>query len=278
MIYVLIALLVIAVLFLLFLYLIMPNRTNRHSQMKPFEEVYVAHRGLYNNETNAPENSLNAFRLAVENGYGIELDVQRTTDGKLVVFHDGNLKRICGVDKMLCECSYQELQKLRLADSDQRIPLFSEVLRVIGGKVPLVVEIKSEGECMKTVADAAEMLDNYKGIYCIESFHAGVVKWVRRNRPDVIRGQLALDHFKWKTKLPWIEKLVLSDLMMNFMSRPDFIAYDHRYAYRLSYRLLRRIFPVENVAWTVQSQAELEKAKKIFQCIIFDSFIPDEDK
>lgn len=264
-------------LFAIFLFLTAPN-VGRKDRMKPFEKQYIAHRGLYDNETDAPENSLPAFRLAVENGYGIELDLQTTTDGRLVVFHDANLERICGVDKMLYDCSYDELMQLSLAKSKERIPLFSEVLELVDGRVPLIVEIKGEGDWKKTTELAAFFLDNYKGLYCVESFHFGAVHWYRKHRPNVIRGQLSLDYFKWHSKQPWIAKLALSDLWMNFLSRPDFIAYDHRQAYRLSYRIVRSLFPVENVAWTVQSQQELEKARKIFHCFIFDSFIPDADK
>ena len=273
----LIAAIVLIAVFAAFLWCIKPN-LGRRSSMRPFEECYIAHRGLHDNATDAPENSLPAFKKAVENGYGIELDVQLSSDGKLVVFHDADLKRICGVDKALVDCSFEELSSYPLADSDERIPLFEDVLKVVDGRVPLVVERKKEGDCIATTRAAAELLDSYNGVYCVESFHAGAMRWFRRNRPDVIRGQLSMDYFAWKVKQPWIVKLVLSDLMLNFVSRPDFIAYDHRQAYRFSYRLLRRLFTVENVAWTVQSEEELEKAEKIFDCIIFDSFIPKADR
>ena len=267
---------VLVLLIAIYLFCVKPN-IGRRERMKPFEAQYCAHRGLYDNATEAPENSLNAFRKAVESGYGIELDVQLTSDGKLVVFHDGTLKRMCGPDKFLYQCSYDELQQLHLADSDEKIPLFSKVLETVAGKVPLIVEVKSEGDPIATSRATAELLDDYKGIFCVESFHAGAVRWFRKNRPDWIRGQLSMDYFKWKTNNSWLMKLLASDLMFNFVSRPDFIAYDHRHVNRLSYRIVRKLFPVENVCWTVQSQQELEKAKKVFQCIIFDSFIPDEN-
>ncbi len=264
---------VILLLFCVYLFLIKSN-TGRTDRMRPFEQQYIAHRGLFNNETEAPENSLPAFRKAVENGYGIELDVQLTSDKKLVVFHDADLKRICGVDKPLQSCTFEELQRYRLANSEERIPLFSDVLKTVAGKVPLIVEVKPEGDWKGAVRSAAELLDNYDGVFCVESFRAEAVGWFRKNRPDWIRGQLSMDYFKWHSKQPFIAKLALSDLCLNCVSRPDFIAYDHRYAYRLSYRLLRKLFPVENVAWTVKNEEELLKAKKVFQCIIFDSFIP----
>ena len=256
-------------------FLVAPGHYTKAMQA-PFADRNYAHRGLHKKDKSIPENSLGAFRAAVNAGYGIELDVQRTSDGKLVVFHDSTLERICGDKRRLYDCTFEELQKLRLLDSEERIPLFSDVLAVIGGKVPLVVEIKSDGNWRACTEETAEMLDGYEGIYCLESFRAGVLKWFRKNRPDVIRGQLSLDYFKWHSEQPFIAKLALSDLMLNFLSRPDFISYDHSQANRLSYRLIRRLFPVENVCWTVKSQAELEEARKIFKCFIFDSFIPDE--
>ena len=262
-------------LFAVFLFLIKPN-SGRVEEMRPFEEQYIAHRGLFDNESDAPENSLAAFRRAVEHGYGIELDVQLTSDKKAVVFHDADLKRVCGVDKPLQSCTLEELRSYTLAKSNERIPLFSEVLETIGGRVPLIVEIKPEGDWKGACIKAAELLDEYDGIFCVESFRAGAVGWFRKNRPQWIRGQLSLDYFKWKSKQPFISKLAMSDLLLNCVSRPDFIAYDHRYAYRLSYRILRKLFRAEHVAWTVKSEDELIKAKKIFQCIIFDSFIPKD--
>lgn len=257
----------------LYLYAIKPN-SDRTSKMKPYEERMIAHRGLFDNNSSLPENSVASFRLAVENGYGIELDVQLTADKKLVVFHDENLKRMCGIDKILHKCSYKELQQYRLADSNERIPLFSEVLSVIGGKVPLIVEIKSEGDWKTTTQMTAELLDHYSGLYVIESFHPGAVKWFRKKRPDIIRGQLSMDYFKHGEKLPWIIKFLLTNLMLNFISRPDFIAYDHTQADQLSYKICRKLFKVENVAWTIQNEDDLRKARKNFNCFIFDGFIP----
>ncbi|WP_034447899.1 glycerophosphodiester phosphodiesterase family protein [Butyrivibrio sp. AE2032] len=264
---------VLLILFGLYLFAIKPG-ADRTARMKPFEEKMIAHRGFFNNDSDAPENSLKAFKLAVENGYGIELDVQHTTDNKLVVFHDENLKRMCGVDKKLYECSYDELQQYHLANSDEKIPLFSDVLSIIKEDVPLIVEIKSEGDWKTTTEMTAEMMDKFHGIYVIESFHPSVVSWFRKNRPDVIRGQLSMDFFIQDVTQTWIEKLLLTNLMLNFRARPDFIAYDHHSVNQFSYRLCRKLFTVENVAWTIRSEEELQQAKKYFKCFIFDSFTP----
>lgn len=257
-----------------YLYLLAPNK-DRRDRLAAFEKQYIAHRGLFDNEGGIPENSLPAFRRAVANGYGIELDVQMTRDHKLVVFHDESLKRMCGVEKLLHQCTYEELMQYELLDSGEKIPLYSEVLKVINGKVPLIMEIKSEGDWRTTTLLTARMMDRYRGLYCMESFHPRSVEWFRRHRPEVIRGQLASDYFRDGTKKNTIGRFVLTNLMMNCFSRPDFIAYNHKYNNQFSYRLLRKLFPVENVAWTIRSQEEMEKAKKICQVFIFDSFIPE---
>lgn len=273
MIYLLILLLIVICLIVFYLFLIKPN-TGRKSRMKPFEEVFIAHRGLFDNKTNAPENSLPAFRKAVQAGYGIELDIQLTKDHQMVVFHDASLKRMCGVDKILTDCTYKEIQQYTLAKSNEGIPLFEDILDIVDGKVPMVIEIKPEGDCIETARMLAKRMKSYKGIYCMESFHPGVVGWYRMHQPEVLRGQLSTNFKKNKISCTGLQHIVLSNLLLNFYAKPDFIAYNHKYADEFSYRLCRKLYDVENVAWTIRSQEQLEKAQEIFDAFIFDSFIP----
>ena len=249
----------------------------------------------------APENSMPAFQAAVAAGYGIELDTQTTADGRLVVFHDENLYRMCGVDRNLYECTYDELRTYKLAKTEYGIPLFEDVLKVVDGRVPLVVERKSEGNWKRTTRMTAEALDAYgvsvgsdnrargskevkkvgngeykRQPYCMESFHPLIVKWFRDNRPDVLRGQLSTNFFRSTLKRVWYENIVLTNLMLNFLSRPDFVAYNYRYKNQPSFWLCRNLFGVVSAAWTVRSEAALEKVAKVFEVIIFDSFLPEE--
>lgn len=270
----LLALLVVA--FGLYLFCLAPNK--RKNVVFPYNDVYIAHRGFFDNKTEMPENSLGAFRNAVNNGYGIELDVQLSKDNQLVVFHDESLTRMCKLNKNVRDLTYAELQTLTLADSQERIPLFTDVLQIVNGKVPLIVEIKSEGDYKTATLLTLEILQDYKGEFCIESFHPSVLEIVKKRNPQIVRGQLSTNYFKDEPKRKWLEKLLLTNLLLNFKSRPDFVAYNHKYANQRSYKFLRRFFGVINVAWTIKSQAELEKAKAVFSCIIFDSFIPDENK
>ena len=124
----------------LYLLAIMPRMLHK-PDTEPFKKVLYAHRGLFDNATNAPENSLAAFQKAVDAGYGIELDIQLTKDKIPVVFHDFTLDRVCGVKGKVCDFTYEELLKFPLSGSDQRIPKFSEVLSLVDGRVPLIVEI-----------------------------------------------------------------------------------------------------------------------------------------
>lgn len=197
----------------IYLYMLKPN-SGRKEQMKPFEEVYIAHRGLFNNDTKAPENSLSAFRKAVDAGYGIELDVQLTKDCQLVVFHDAMLNRMCHVDKKLTDYTYRELQRYILADSGERIPLLKDVLKIVKGKVPLIIEIKPEGDFIGTARMLSSIMKDYRGLYCVESFHPGAVHWFRKHDPDVIRGQLSTNYRKNHIHVSPAVDIILSNLLL----------------------------------------------------------------
>ena len=232
--------------------------------------VHYAHRGLFNNETDAPENSLKAIRKAVEAGYGIEFDVQLSKDDIPVIFHDASLKRMCNVEGKVWEYTSEELQKMKLADSEETIPTFEQVLGAVGGKVPLIIEYKMDRVDTKVCELGNAILEKYSGPYCIESFHPVVVKWYKKNRPDVVRGQLSEDFVKRGKKD--LSFWALTHLLTNFMARPDFIAYHHKDADNFSRRLCKWLGAL-SVAFTVKSDEEYCRAKGEFDLFIFDSFI-----
>lgn len=258
---------------LLYVWMLGPGRP-RLKEMRPFEKVYVAHRGLHDAAAGVPENSLSAFRRAVEQGYGIEMDLQLTRDGKLIVFHDRTLERMCGDDKVVTSLTYSQLRKYRLLDTQEQIPLFDDVLKIVGGKVPLIIEVKPEGKCMKATRLTCKRLESYRGVYCVESFHPMCIYWIRRHYPQIVRGQLSMNFFVEEPDRPFFQKLVMTSMILNCFSRPDFIAYKHSQKDQFSYKLLRKLFRVENVAWTIKSQEQLERAKDTFRVMIFDGFIP----
>lgn len=254
-----------------YLFLIAPRMIGK-PDVSALRGVHYAHRGLHDNKSDAPENSMKAFQKAVDAGYGIELDVQLSKDEIPVVFHDETLNRMCGVDGKVWQYTLEELQKMKLADSDETIPTFEAVLKTVGGKVPLIVEYKLDVPSTKVCDIADPMLKNYRGTYCIESFHPFAVRWYKLHRPEVIRGQLSEDFMKvekYKGKpLYWI----LSNLMLNFLGRPDFIAYNHKDCKNVSRRLCTKLGALP-VAYTIKSQEQYENVKNEFDLFIFDSFI-----
>lgn len=263
---------IILALALLYLLAIKP-RLSRRRAWDAFPDVYYAHRGLHDNETDAPENSMAAFRKAVDAGFGIELDVQLSKDGFPVVFHDFILERVTGQPGKVCDYTYEELQRFPLFQSTERIPLLADVLRLVDGKVPLIVEIKVEWTDLSVCPAADALLQQYKGLYCVESFHPIVLFWYRRNRGNVLRGQLAEEFLKTgEFKGPLY--FALQNLLLNWLTMPDFIAYNHKHADNLSRSLCHHFYHHMAAGWTIKSQEELETAQEEFELIIFDSFIP----
>lgn len=266
----------LSVLAMLYLLMIMPRMLAK-PDMAPFQKWLYAHRGLHCNEPGeeemAPENSLRAFQKAVDAGFGIELDVQMTRDHIPVVFHDFTLKRICGGEGKVCHYTYEELQRFSLCGSDQRIPKFEEVLNCVDGRVPLIVELKIEAADLSVCPAVDGLLSRYEGMYCIESFNPLGLFWYRIHRRGVARGQLA-EAFLRNPEFSGILYLALQNLIFNWLTKPDFIAYNHRHYDMLSRKLCRALYRNTAVAWTVKSQEQLEEAKKHFDLFIFDSFVP----
>lgn len=262
-------LIVLVVLILIYLLMIAPRMLNR-ADRTPFKGVHYAHRGLFDNASNAPENSLAAFKKAVDAGYGIELDVQLSKDNKLVVFHDATLKRMCGIDGKVWDYTLEELKQFRLLSSEEQIPTFEEFLAVVDGKVPFILEYKLDRAQTVVCQLANNVLETYKGIYCIESFHPLALLWYRKNRPDVLRGQLCEEFYRSETYKGNPLFMILSYLPFNFLTRPDFIAYNHHHAHNISRRICKALGGL-SVAYTIKSAEEYERAKDKFELFIFDS-------
>ncbi len=200
-----------------------PGRA-RKGQKSPFEGRNFAHRGLHTEDKSVPENSMEAFRHARDAGYGMELDVQLSKDGEVVVFHDDTLDRVCGVEGRVEDKDYAELKELSLCGTEQRMPLLGEVLETVNGSVPLIVELKNGKRNKELCEKTWALLSGYKGDYCVESFNPLILGWFRCNAKEVLRGQLATgyaDYENVKTPLA----LLLSRCLLNVVSRPQFIAY-----------------------------------------------------
>lgn len=191
----------------------------------PFYGRYFAHRGLHTGDGVAPENSLTAFRMAAKEGYGVELDVHITKDDQIVVFHDDDLLRMTGKEGKIEDFTYEQLLELRLAGSGEKIPLLTEVLEVIGGVGPIVLELKTTRRRRDLCEQTYALLQTYPGDVCIESFDPLLVRWFRVNAPEYIRGQLACPPWEYGENAKPVLSFLLGNCLLNFLGRPQFIAY-----------------------------------------------------
>ncbi len=264
---------IVVVILALYLVAIMPRVWNK-PETAVFTEWLYAHRGLHDNEGEAPENSMLAFRKAVAVGYGIELDVQLTKDKVPVVFHDFTLKRVCGVEGKIKDFTYEELQQFHLCKSNETIPRFEEVLKEVNGQVPLIVEHKIEGTDIAVCPIVDALLRDYKGLYCMESFNPLGVYWYRKNHKEVVRGQLSQDFSKGEEEYRGPLYFALKHLLFNFLAKPDFIAFHHKHHKCVSRKICCSVYGNMSACWTIKSQEEFDEALNHFKIIIFDSFIP----
>lgn len=248
-------------------FLVAPGRASKKDK-KPFMYKNFAHRGLHKKDKTVPENSLAAFERASAYGYGMELDVQLSKDGQVVVFHDDTLNRVCGVDSRVDEKTYDELRQMSLCGSTQTIPLFSEVLKTVRGRGPLIVELKNGKRNEELCEKAYALLSKYSGEYCIESFNPFIVRWFKKNAPEVIRGQLANPPKDYNGEVGPLTAVILGNCLLNFLSRPQFIAY----------KITPKPFTVKlcealgamKVAWTSHDWVN----EKFYDAVIFEFYKP----
>ena len=222
----------------------------------------IAHRGLWNNEI--PENSLLAYDNAIKHGFPIEIDVHKSKDGVLFVFHDDNLKRLTGVDALLHEKTSIEIKELFINGTENKIPTLKETLEKVNGRVPLLIEIKNQPND-SIVEDTINMLKSYKGEFALQSFnHLYIIK-IKKLAPEFIRGVLGTANTE---KCGWLARLIIKNLSLNFLAKPDFISYNIK---NLPLKRKRRP-PL--LAWTITDQDMAKKAKALANNIIFEKFIP----
>lgn len=225
----------------------------------------IAHRGLWGN--GIVENSLSAYKNAVDNGYPIEIDLYSSADGILLSFHDQDLERMTGQKGLIFEKTSKELSKLKLIGCDESIPTFDQVLETVDGKVPLLIELKDQPD--KTYVDkAVERLKSYKGEFAIQSFNPLYIKRVKKLAPCFLRGILGTKTYS--KGLPFIKRKIIQNLCLNFLIKPDFISYSFE-DLPLKKRKTKNI-PL--ITWTITSEKDAQKVKTLAKNIIFEHFIP----
>lgn len=262
-----------ALCFLLWLFLLRGKRNK--GDFFGLAKYHYAHRGLHGN--GVPENSLAAFRLAAEHGYGAELDVHLTKDGRLAVMHDESLRRTAGAEKNLCDCTAEELASLRLQGTEEKIPYLEEVLPIFAEKTPLVIELKAFGGNHAALAQAVcDMLDEHPDVrFCIESFDPRVLIWLKKHRPEIVRGQLSCNFFRDRSGLSAATAFFLTELLTNFLTVPHFVAYCGRDRKHLSLTLCKRVWGVREFRWTIRREADAEQARRDGAILIFEHCDPE---
>lgn len=213
------------------LFLTAPASIDEARSKKLFEltERCFAHKGLYTPDQTVPENTLSSFKAALDRGYGIDCDVQRTWDGQAVCFCDSHMRKACGIDERMVSFNYEHLKQLKLFGTEEHMPLLSEALELIDGNAPVIVEIKTPAGLrgVSTTCSAIYgVLKDYKGLYCVASFDPHVLQWFRKNAPEVIRMQASMPYFDWReSERNVLRCLYMSRLFCNVRSRPHIIAY-----------------------------------------------------
>jgi glycerophosphoryl diester phosphodiesterase len=225
-----------------------------------------AHRGFHGN--GVPENGKTAFLNAIELGYPIETDVQLSSDLVPVCFHDDNLKRVTGVDSLIWDKSLEEIKRLRLFDTDEQILTLEEFLNFVDGRVPLLIEIKTQRNNKVVVEKVIDLLKNYKGEYVIQSFDPRIMGYVRKINPQIIRGQLMCK--ERHENLSFIADKLLSNGYLNFLSKPDFINMNQKFL-----PVCKRITKGKRLlCWTVRSEEEESVALKHVDSYVFENIVP----
>ena len=233
-----------------------------------------AHRGLHDKPF-VPENSMLAFRKALEKGYGIELDVHLLKDGGLAVIHDSSLKRTVGVDVNIEDLTLDQLKNYCLEGTTETIPTFNEVLNLYNGQAPLIIELKAaNGNAAKLSEAVCNALKTYRGPYGIESFDPRCLLWLKRNRPEIIRGQLSQNFLKNPSGQGKIVDFILTFLLGNLMTRPDFVAYKFEDRKNLSNLLCLYLWRMQGASWTITKQEDLEICAAESLLPIFEQFEP----
>lgn len=245
-----------------------------HPGLQALQGWSYAHRGLHGN--GIPENSMAAFKAALDGGYGIELDIHLTKDGDLAVIHDSSLKRTALCDVNITELTAADLSNYRLEGTEETIPTFHQVLDLYAGKAPLIIELKADGNNREQLVDTAvNAMVGYKGAWCMESFDPRCVYHLKKKHPEVIRGQLTENFFATKNNLPWIIKFLLTHNLLNVLTQPDFVSYrfDHRNATPTN-AIWKKAWKLQGVAWTIRSQEDYNTAVKEGWLPIFEHFRP----
>ena len=261
--------LILLVIFLALAFMTHPSL--HYAKCQRWRNERFAHRGLHDIKRGLVENTLPAFAAARDAGFGMELDIRFSKDMQLVVFHDDDLLRLAGDARRVRQLTLEELKAIPLAGIDSaRIPTLREVLDMVDGKTPLLIEMKSGPDNARLCQALMDMLADYRGEYIVESFNPLIVAWFRFHAPQVVRGQLVGPLRIYRPTVNGIAAFFMAGLMANFVSRPDFVAYDANAQRFFSPHLQRFLFRTPMAAWTVRDPALAALIQKRGEISIFE--------
>jgi glycerophosphoryl diester phosphodiesterase len=237
----------------------------------------VAHRGLHDGNQQIMENSLSAFEAAASAGLAVECDVQLSRDGVVMVFHDTGLERLTSQTGLVAQTNCQDLQAMALGGTGDTIPSLKQLLSLIGGRVPVFIEMKSEWDKSPLIAQhIASNIEGYKGDAALMSFDPHLVSQAKKHAPQRPVGLVA-DRFQ-ANAWPHLNKgqrFYLRWLIAAFLQSPDFLAYDAKALPSLWPATVKRLLNMPCLSWTVRSQAQAESLRPYVDQIIFEGFMPD---
>lgn len=212
----------------------------------------IAHRGVYNSQIS--ENTLPSFTKCVDKNYIIELDIHILKDKTIVVYHDYNLLRLCGTNKVIETLSYAQLSKIKI-NKKYQIPTLKQVMHIVNGKVPILIEVKDVDSNENFEKELVKILDNYKGEFAIQSLNPFVIDWFYKNRKDYIVGLIVLNELNYSVFKKTIKKI-------------DFISINKKqlpFKHSTKNKLL--------IGWTIKTNEEYTKYIHYCDNLICEKFI-----
>lgn len=238
-----------------------------NEKTKFLTESLIAHRGLHDDKV--PENSLTSFKKAIVKKHIIELDVHLLKDGNIVVFHDDNLERMTGLNKKIKNTTYDEIKSLKLKDTKEHIPLFLDVLKLVDGQVPLLIELKYDNKVGKLEDKLINILKDYKGLYALQSFSPLSLIYLKRKCPNIARG-LLVAKFK-KSHMFFLKKIILRNMLLNKWIKPDFISCQYEF---LNNKKIQKFHHDKLLlTWTIRNKDDYNKYKKLCDNCIAENII-----
>ncbi|MCQ2409446.1 MAG: hypothetical protein MJ068_02745 [Clostridia bacterium] len=239
----------------------------------------IAHRGTHDDKF--PENSLPAYAESIKNGLNIEIDVHTTKDGKLVVFHDDDLKRVCGVDKKIKDSTLEEIKLCRICGTEYQIPTLDEFLELVDGKTGILLEVKGINPFdLSIVKPVVERVKKYNGPIALQSFNFGSVGYMRRHCSLPVGELCTWSAPGGKKFRSWICNFMGKAWVCKF-TRPDFIAYDvnacdPKFSHNKWIEKWGKKLPI--LFWTVTTEEKIDTASKFANNVIFEYLSPEYAK